>query len=272
VTHKHTTWIDAHCHLADPRYSFTALNDIIARSKKAQISSWIQGGVSPLDWDRQQVIQNRYGSNVIMAFGLHPWWVSQCNNSSLEDGFCLLERRALQAPAIGELGLDFSTNFNSKEALDRQKVAFNFQLKLAQTLGKPLIIHAVRSHDHVISELQKKAPFKTGGIVHSFNGSLDVAKEYLALGFLISIGGSITKLGYKSLKKAVSCIPPDKIVIETDSPDQIPRLPGLPTNVLNEPANLIGIAKYLSDLCGLNYFDLLNSSTNNLKHLFRINV
>lgn len=265
-------WIDAHCHLADSRYSTSDLDQIIQRSYAAHIYGWVQGGTCPADWDRQLDIQDRFGPGIITSFGLHPRWVAQSTEAEVKKALIRLEQDASQTQAIGELGLDLIPRFHTPECLDLQTLAFQAQLDIAKAIKKPLILHIVRAHPEVIRILKKRAPFPESGIVHSFSGNLEAVQEYLELGFLISMSGSITKRGFQKLKKAITSIPKEKIVVETDSPDQTPDFPEIQANDLNEPANLIGIAKVLADFYKTDYSEILSTSTQNIEQLFGVNI
>lgn len=261
-------WMDAHCHLADPRYSDLSLRAVIERSRAAHVRGWIQGGYSPKDWDRQIWLQQQYGPGVVTSFGLHPWWVAQASREDIENGITLLRDRGQYSQAIGELGLDFLPKFKSSEQLKQQYLAFELQLTIAKELKKPVILHIVKAHSEALKVLKRMGPFPYGGIVHAFSGPQETALAYLSFGFLISISGAITRKGFRSLKESISTLPLDRIVIETDSPDQMPILPGLNQEKLNEPANLIGVAKCLAKLTHGDYEEALSKSTDNLKRLF----
>jgi TatD DNase family protein len=268
-------WIDAHCHLADPKYTETDLETIIQRSQKARVGRWIQGGICPEDWDRQLILQKKYGRSIITCFGLHPWWVAERQGSQqargeIEEALKTLETRISEACALGELGLDFHPRFQNPNSQEIQRFAFERQLEIAKNNQKPLVLHIVRAHAEALEILKKWSPYPSSGIIHSFSGSLEIAKEYLELGFSISIGGSITKQGFQKLKKAINYLPQDKIVIETDSPDQTPELADVRSDQLNEPANLVGIAMSVAQWCQSDYKEILNTSTDNLKRIFGI--
>src|SRR5262245_16221301 len=101
-------WIDGHCHLADPRYRET-LDEVLKTSLQAGVEAWVQGGVSPEDWDRQLLLKNDLGGDrVATSFGLHPWWVTRATEAELLQGLTLLEKRLSEASAAGELGIDLS--------------------------------------------------------------------------------------------------------------------------------------------------------------------
>src|SRR3954471_10138132 len=139
-------WIDGHCHLSDPRLE-DRLERVIADSRKAGVEAWVQGGVSPEDWDRQLNLRDRLGSGqVLISFGLHPWWVTRASGEELKDGMAALRSRLAGADAAGEMGLDFSEKNRGSEKADIQADAFRGQLQLAQQAKKPLILHVVKAH------------------------------------------------------------------------------------------------------------------------------
>ena len=95
-----------------------------------------------------------------------------------------------------------------------------------------------------------------------------MARHYLDLGLLISVGGSITKSGFRALKEAIAYIPSDRLVIETDSPDQTPVIGGLETGDLNEPRNLSVIAQVVAEYRKTSKEAILKQSTVNLTRLW----
>jgi TatD DNase family protein len=271
-------WIDAHCHLADLRFGGD-LDQVIDRSKKAKVDGWVQGGVCPEDWERQIQLQKTYGPRVWTAFGLHPWWVVEKSLSSslvsspaISEGLRELQEKIHLAQALGELGLDYSSRFRSNKEV--QVEVFEKQLDIARQAGKPLIFHIVQAHGEAIEILKSWAPFSKGGIVHSFSGPFEVAKQYIDLGFLISVGGAATQRGFQTLKKTLTCLPLEKIVVETDSPDQKPLISdvGIRTeeqnSLLNEPAHLVPIARAIAKIRQMDEEEILSRSTKNIERLF----
>lgn len=266
---KTESWVDAHCHLADERLA-GRVEEIIERSRSAGVGAWVQGGVGPDDWERQLQLKAKYGAAIITAFGIHPWWAATHRKSDIESALKTLEEKLPLARAVGELGLDLGPKHTSPESNIKQFFAFEAQLELAKAAQKPLILHVVHAHAEAIDILKDNGPYEASGIVHSFSSSYEIAKEYLDLGFYISIGGSITREGFQNLKKAINSFPLDRIVVETDSPDQTPRLPGVKVDALNEPNNLIGIAEVLASLRGVSRDEILTRSSAKLRKLFGI--
>lgn len=271
----HVTYIDAHCHLADPRFG-DGLGKVLERSRAAGIGAWVQGGVDPEDWDRQLAIQKKYPDQIYTAFGLHPWWVAKASREEFEQALGQLADRFKQADGLGELGLDYGPRLGPSEKQKQwQRECFERQLELLQATPKPLILHIVRAHEDALKILQKSAsclPSKTGrfereGLVHSFSGPHEIARKYLDLGLSLSISGGIARKGFETLKRAVSYIPLDRLLVETDSPDQ-----PLTEPQLNEPTALIEIARAIAVLRsqhgGESAERILEQSARNITRIF----
>lgn len=263
-------FVDAHCHLTDPRLRPEVLDEMIARSRIAGVRAWIQGGVGPEDWDRQQDLARRYPGRIGVSFGLHPWWVTDQSDAHVEEGLLALEARVAECLAIGELGLDerkiAGFPAEEREAIrKRQLRAFGGQLQIARKRQKPLILHIVQAHGKALEILGNSGgPPEAGGIVHAFSGPEEIARRYVDLGLALSVSGVITRKGFESLKKAVVSVPGDSLVIETDAPDQ--PLEG--DSGLNEPARLPRVADAVAALRGESREQVLKRSARNLRRIF----
>ncbi len=256
-------WTDAHCHLSDLRLENT-IESLLKQSNSLGISKWVQGGVSPEDWQNQLSLKARFPGQILTSFGMHPWWVSENSELTLEEACQKLENSLPQADAFGEVGLDFGKRFASREVQEKQKKYFELQLGLLKTIQKPLVLHVVEAHALAIETLKKHKLY--GGIVHSFSASLNEANAYMDLGLSLSISGVVTREGYKKLKEAAKALPKDKIVIETDCPDQKPL--GVQT-LLNTPENLLIVAEAVAKLRGETKEEVLRYTTENCERIFK---
>lgn len=252
-------FIDAHCHLADPR--FDGFRDsVLARAKAAGIAFFIQGGVGPDDWQRQRRLSD---GSWFLSFGLHPWFVAQHDEAMCREALRLLPEYLPEGIGLGECGLDYGPN-QPKASYQRQQSFFSQQLELAKQWDKPLILHAVRSHGEMLARI-REVNRHWRGIVHGFTGSYEVAKAYLELGFSISVGGGITRKGYQKLKNAVSRIPMNRLVVESDAPDMAPTDWEHP---LNEPSSLWLTAEAIGRYQNLPSQEVLSQSRRNLCRIF----
>lgn len=255
-------YIDAHCHLADPRFDHCR-EAVITRALQAGVGYFIQGGVGPEDWRRQCELQGR---GILKSFGLHPWWVAERSEAECEGAMTLLEAMLPQAFALGELGLDFLPRF-APPSFTKQRRYFIRQLELAAKSAKPIVLHIVRAHGEAPDIIRKAGVFK--GIVHGFSGSWEVARQYLDLGLLISIGPGATREGYGKLKKAISRLPISQIIIESDAPDMAPA--GF-QHPLNEPASIHCTAEAVGALKGMSAEQVLERSRENLAAYFNLEL
>ena len=256
-------WIDAHCHLADSRFTDQELVGVLSRSRAQGIEMWIQGGVEPMDWRRQLYLARQIDPGIIPCFGVHPEWVSRHSLGQVKEALSQLSLMVDQAAGVGELGLDFRKIFRDQKEL--QVYALEEQLQLVRALKKPLVIHCVHAHAVMLDYLKKWGPFPVGGIVHSFSGAVEIAREYIKLGLLISFSSEVLRDRSEKLKKAIIALPEEGIVIETDSPDQAIG------TALNEPANLIKLAQEVGRLKDVSPESVLEGSAQRLKRLFKLN-
>lgn len=255
------TIADGHCHLADRRIA-SEIYEIVSRAKGRGIGLFVQGGVDPEDWERQIDLKKRYPKQIITSFGLHPWWVASHSQTEFDEAFKLLSRHLVDADGLGEIGLDHGPKV-SKESYKRQEHGFRAQLDLFRK-EKPLILHIVRAHGPALEGLARKK--ELSGMLHSFSGSREIAKKYLDLDLYLSISPAITRKGFETLKRCVSYIPLDRLILESDSPDQKPVLW---EKAWNEPTSLFETATEIAGLRKTSAEALLEASTANVKKLFR---
>jgi len=232
--------IDCHLHLQDPRFA-EALPGIMETVRALGIRRLVVNGTGPHDWDAVERLAATY-PEVIPSFGLHPWKVGTEPQGWLED----LEDRLLRHPAggVGEIGLD---RWIRGHDLERQKIAFLAQLKLAERLGRALSIHCLQAWGSLLEILQKHSP-RVGLLLHSYGGPAEMVERFVELGAFFSLSGYFFQPG-KSGKLAVfDEVPRDRLLLETDAPDMMPppewrrfNLPGAIGASLNHPGNLPAI-------------------------------
>jgi TatD DNase family protein len=255
-------WIDAHCHLADPRIA-DQVDGFILKAKAKGINEFVQGGVGPEDWERQRVLRDLYPQQIKLCFGLHPYWVSDHTREECETALDLLSKNVKEAEALGELGLDFRPHIlKDSEAL--QIEMFEAQLELAEIAHKPVVLHLVQAFDKALQIFDVHGVVPRGGMVHSFNGSVNQADAYLKLGLKLSVGGPLVRPDNQRLRQAVSKIPMDSLLLESDSPDQPP-----PSHqgLMNEPATIIEVAEIVSQLKQIPTEEVLDRASQNLRKL-----
>lgn len=209
--------LDSHAHLDDALFD-SDRDELFESMALAGIATAIIPGVSPERWDKQMDVAKRYSCP--FGLGIHPWFCEDDPQQALEQLTDKLNSYQ-QDPylvAIGECGLDKLR----KDNWDGQIIALEAQLSMARQLNLPVILHVVKAHSEMLAIL-KRYSLPRGGVVHGFYGSLDIASEYIKLGFKLGIGGLILNPSAKKLQTCVAQLPLGSVLIETDSPAMAPR-------------------------------------------------
>jgi TatD DNase family protein len=166
--------------------------------------------------------------------------------------------------AIGETGLDGVGERRAR--LADQEVVFRAQLALARERRLPLMLHILDAHGRAF-EILRGDGVPSGGVIHSYSGSAEMARDYLALGLSLSFAGSVTHPGAKRARAAAAVVPRDRLLVETDAPDQTPapHRPGL-----NEPAYLGTIVSALAAARGEPAEEVARGTEGNARRLFGV--
>lgn len=144
--------------------------------------------------------------------------------------------------AIGEIGLDYYYDLSPRET---QMTVCEAQMELAWELSLPVAYHIRDAHQNMLDIMKRHKKHLTGGIIHCFSGSWEIAKEYLKLGYFISFAGPVTFKKAPKLQEAAVNVPLDRILIETDSPYLSPE----PVRGRrNEPTNVRYVAEKIAAL------------------------
>ena len=246
---------DSHCHLYDEYYN--NIDEIINLSIQSNVIRFINNGCN-LETNKEVIDKISKYNNMYGTLGIHPEYV---DNYTLADINYIKENlNNKKIIAIGEIGLDY---YYTKENKDRQKELFELQLKLAEDNNIPVIIHSREATLDTISTLKK---YKVNGLIHSFSGSLETAKEYIKMGYLIGINGVIT-FKNANIKEVIKEIPLEYLVLETDSPYLTP----VPfRGKQNNPSHIIDIAKFVCELKNITLSELAKITNDNLKRIFNI--
>ena len=150
---------------------------------------------------------------IYAAVGVHPSDISGLN----EETFTWLKEQASlpKTVAIGEIGLDY---YWDKESHELQKEWFERQMELAKEVDLPIIVHSREAAQDTFDLIKSEHAGTTGGVIHCFSGSKEMAKEYIKMGYYIGVGGVVTFKNARVLKEVVESIPLERILTETDCP------------------------------------------------------
>jgi TatD DNase family protein len=202
--------IDTHCHIDVAAFD-TDRDQVLQRARQNGVQALLVPGVLAADWPRLLDCCHAH-PNLYPALGLHPVFTDQHRDLDLVLLQQLLDRYPVRA--IGEIGLDYYIPDPDKE---RQLRLFEQQLRIAQTYRLPVLLHVRKAHNEVLA-LLRAIPL-VGGIAHAFNGSLELARAYIELGFLLGFGGMLTYERSHKLRTLAKALPREALVLETDAPD-----------------------------------------------------
>lgn len=246
---------DTHCHIYKEYYE--NINEILESAKSVGINRIINNGCDTKSNYEVINLCNKY-ENVYGAIGIHPENVESYSNDDLK--YIEENLNHQKIIASGEIGLDYHYTKDNKE---KQIELFERQLKIAETNNLPVIIHSREATEDTINCIKK---YKVKGVIHSFSGSIETAKIYIKMGFILGINGVITFKNSK-LKEVIKELDLKDIIFETDSPFLTPE----PfRGKKNEPARIINIAEFICDLKGISKSQASIITNENISRIFDI--
>lgn len=250
--------VDTHCHL-DLEPLASSLSVALASARLAGVSRFVVPGVQPADWERIKVITQEH-AGVFPAYGIHPMHADLADDNGMG---CLSEISA-RSIAIGEIGLDPLYSIPLKV----QERAFREQLRLAVLLGLPVLVHCRHVFQQTLQILREENAHQIRGIMHAFSGSVEMAREFIRLGFFISLSGTVTWDNAVRPVQLARQLPLESIVLETDAPDMSPQnFRGEP----NQPTYLVEVQRAVARIRGIHPADVLMQTTKNAEILFHDN-
>ena len=248
---------DSHAHY-DSRQFDEDRDEVLSSLKDKNVSLVLNAGCDIESSKMAIELAEKYDF-LYAAAGVHPGHIEAAKDGYIDELKELSKHE--KCVAIGEIGLDY---YYGKDEKERQKVVFDEQLSLAESLGLPVVIHEREAYADAISILKKH---NVKGVMHAFSGNKVTLKEVLDLGLYIGVGGMLT---FKNNVKTVEMcphIPLDRLLIETDTPYLAP----VPVRgKRNDSANLIYVAEKIAELMGITKEEVLEASLENAKRLFSI--
>lgn len=164
--------------------------------------------------------------------------------------------------AIGEIGLDYYYDNSDRET---QRKWFREQIRLAKELDLPYIVHDRDAHEDVFKIMKEEHYSGTRGILHCYSSSSEMAREFIKLGFYISLGGPVTFKKSKMPKLVAHDVPFERLLIETDSPYLTPE----PfRGKRNEPKYVKYVAEEIAAIRNITAEEVAEKTSNNFKQLF----
>ena len=249
-------YIDTHCHLI--KSEFDNIEEVL---KELNNNIAIVCGDSEKTNEEVIEIIEKY-TNLYGMIGIHPNEVDEMSDNALN--YIEKNIKNKKIIGIGEIGLDYHYG---KELESKQKEIFKKQLDLALKYKLPVTIH---SRDAALDTFEIIKNYKDLKITyHCYAYSLEMAKELLKMNVKFGIGGVVTFKNSKTIKDVVKYLPLENILLETDSPYLAPE-PVRGTK--NIPSNVRYIAKYIADLKGISYEEVIKTTTKNAIEQFDLDI
>ncbi|KRH99703.1 TatD family hydrolase [Curvibacter sp. PAE-UM] len=252
-----TGWIDTHCHLDAPEFA-PDVAEVRERARQRGVVHCVLPAVQAAHFEATRALAHQFGDSY--ALGIHPLYVKDALDGDLArlDAALAEHRDDPHLVAVGEIGLDYFVPELCESPLrERQEFFYVEQLRLARKHQLPVILHVRRSADMLLKGLRAVGNGKPWlGIAHAFNGSLQQAQGFIALGLKLGFGGALTYERAQNLRRLAAELPLEAIVLETDAPDMPPhwlyrtaeqRSNG-ESQGRNEPGELPRIAQVLAGL------------------------
>ena len=242
---------DTHCHVLSEYYD--DIDEILKNAKEAGVSRVINAAYN-LESSKEVMALIKKYPEMYGVVGLHP------ENIEEDFDYTIFDNLDKKIVGIGEIGLDYHYTKDNK---DKQIEVFERQLDIAEKLNLPVVIHSREAAGDTLEILKRHHNF---GVIHSYSGSLEMAREYIKLGFVLGVNGVVT---FKNcnLKDTLKNIDMNSIVLETDSPYLTP-VPFRGTQ--NNPGKMMNTARFVADIYEVPLSELAEITNQNIKRIFDI--
>jgi len=250
--------IDTHSHIYLEQFD-NDREEAIERAKTANVTAILMPNIDENSVSQMFKVCDKHPGYCFPMAGLHPTDVKNDYKEQLK----FVEKQLIdnRVIAIGETGIDL---YWDKSTLKEQKIAFDFQIRLAYESNLPIVIHSRNSIEvifKVLNDLKEKIP---KGVFHCFSGSFEIAKRIIAMGMYLGIGGVVTFENSK-LQNVLAQISLEHIVVETDSPFLAP----VPyRGKRNEPSYLTYVIQQIAEIKNIPVEDVSEKICRNSVGLF----
>jgi len=247
---------DTHAHYDDEQFDIDR-EQVLERAYQSGVHYIINASSDMASVQRSISLSKKYPF-IYAAVGIHPHYVKDINEETLEQ--LKLLSNSNRVVAIGEIGLDYYYG-------NSQKTWFKKQLRLAKSLGLPVIVHNREAHGDCLDIVKEEHARDTGGVFHCYSGSVEMARELIDNNFYLAFGGIVTFKNVKKAAEVIKYMPLDRLLIETDCPYLSPEPY---RGKRNESSYLVHIIKKIADIKCVSTDKLEDITAENAKSLFMI--
>lgn len=256
-------YIDIHCHLTGDEFDgIGGVDGVLARARKQGVSRIVCSG---FDLNSSTVAKNlaEKHEEIYFCAGFHPSELDKYKDGDLQKIRALCQHE--KCVAVGEIGLDY--HFDDNPPKETQRRLFVEQLRLADELGLPVVLHSRDAAQETLEILREnRGLLKRGGLMHCYSYSAEMTRDFLELGLYFSFGGPCTFKNANKVVESVQRIPATRLLSETDCPylTPVPYRGTFP----NEPKNVVFVTEKLAELKQENKEQLKKQIWENAQALF----
>ncbi len=241
--------VDSHAHLND----IVDLNEAIKRAKSNGVIAIISMGTNYQSINKVLEISRRYSGFVFPAAGIHPWGIDENSESGLK----FMSKRIEDFVAIGEVGLDYWIKKNA----EIQKRIFKKILDLADTSKKPIVVHSRGAWEDAFEHVSS---YNLDNVIfHWYSGPKNILEKIVDRGYFISATPAVKYS--KPHREAIECVPPENLILETDSPVKY-------RGVTSEPADVLKVLNYVAELKNMRIGSLAEVTNKNIERIFHLKL
>ena len=257
---------DTHAHYDDSAFD-SDREELIDSLKDSDVVAFVNVGANLKGCEDSLLLSRRYPF-VYSALGIHPSETGELNEDNFNGLKKIISDNSIKnngkVVAVGEIGLDYYYDDTNP---DLQKIWFERQLLMSKEVALPVIIHSRDACKDTMDLLQATDVHE--GIIHCYSYSLEAAKQFVDMGFVIGIGGALTFKNAKKLPEVVEYIPLDMIVLETDCPYMTP-VPH--RGERNDSRYIKYVAQRIAQIKNVSYEQVLEATFENAKRVYGINA
>ncbi|MCL1858173.1 MAG: TatD family hydrolase [Oscillospiraceae bacterium] len=251
--------IDVHAHYDDRRYN-SDRDEVIKKVRQNGVDRIINSGSSIKSSRTSADLANKYDF-IYATIGVHPHETERTPDNTLDILANLLKNKKVLA--IGEIGLDFFHDFSDRDA---QRLWFKKQMDFAQDIKYPVVIHDRDAHGECL-DMIKKYRGLINGLFHCFAGSVEMAKELIKSGYMMSFGGVVTFTNARTCREVIKEVPIDYIMLETDCPYLTPHPY---RGERNDSGYLFLVAQKIAEIKNITAEEVILKTGENAKRCFGI--
>ena len=209
-----TPVIDAHAHLADPKF-LRRLDSVIADAAVHGVTAIVSNAATRRDWDALPLLGRQPG--VRCAVGIHPFFRHEWTPEARDELLRLLDETPRTVAAIGEIGLD---GMHEPGSMPEQRRVLAEQLEIARAKGVPVCLHLRKAWQPFFELLRELRIDALSGYCHNMTASPEIARRLLDLGLHLSFGAAVANPLCRHARQSAALVPLSRLLTETDAPDR----------------------------------------------------